>query len=639
MFAKPSYQKIQFQKRLNLLFKRFYSPARHKVGGKVNNQTVNQDKNSFWKRSLTNFQKLGRSLIYPIALLPFAALLNRFGALGVQVANQLGHYHQADWWVATVIQTPGLEVFNNLPIIFALGTGFGWAVDNRGEAALVAGVFYLIISAFLGEHMLPHLFYGHVLTFTNAKTGAQFSKLFYLPTFNQAQQVTNQKYILDIGVFGGIFAGVFCAFLYNRFKSIKLPQALAFFGGRRFVPMLALACSIPIAFAFAILWPWMQYVLLQIGYLVSLNNSVAIPGSFFYGVVNRLLQPFGLHHILNTFLWFQLPIFGYKVNFLGHVTSTFTFVNGDVNAFNQGLESAGVFTSGYFPLFLGGEPAIALAMLLAIKDKERRRRVFGFLLGVGSVAFITGIDEPLVFLFIFISPMLWMVYAFGTGLFSALVTACHIHLGFGFSAGLIDYIISFAQSWGSSRYWANQHGALAGVFANPLMILPIAILFFITFFASFYWLIVKFDIKTIGRDDQQGAFKVDLSYLGDEKEDVKDHHIKPKKQQERNRYEQMGRKIYVGVGGYQNIKTLSNCATRLRFILKDVKIVNEKLIRSANPVGAANFLYLGDAGFQVIIGTDVESAYNVVAKLIANKQPLPNKVTAAHHEQQQKNQG
>ncbi len=570
---------------------------------------------------LALLQKLGRTLIFPIALLPFAALLNRFGTLGIQVAVLQGHLHYVDWWIGKVIQTPGATVFNNLPLIFAIGTGFGWAKDFRGEAALIGGVFYLILNTFMGEGMLPSMFYSNTMTFTNAETGVHYSSLFYLPTLSSTKQIIGQKYVLDIGVIGGITSGVVSAALYNRFSEISLPKTLSFFGGRRFVPMVAGLTTIPIAFVFAAIWPWIQFGLVKFGDGISSSKAWAIPGAFFYGVINRLLQPFGLHHILNTFLWFQLPVHGDSVSFTGQILHKNVFANGDITAFNKGIAQAGTFQSGYFPLFLGGEPGIALAMYFAVKNKERRKEVGAFLIGVAAVAMITGIDEPLIFSFVFISPLLWFLYAFFTGITCAIVIALGVHIGFGFSAGLIDYCVSFAQSWGNAQYFGNTEGKIYGVLANPLWIWPVAVLSFGMFFTSFYFAITRRNIQTVGReDDYAGAGKeilfgidIDEARMKEEAEAGPKTKLS-KKEKAKNKYHIMALNIIKAIKA-NNIKTVSNCATRLRMQVgnNSKELVNDALIKKAGGLG---IIRLGQEGLQVVIGTDVEHVVNNINKLL-----------------------
>ena len=580
------------------IFKRFFQSNKKPE----QNLKPKQKKHS---AALVRLQSLGKALIYPIAVLPFAALLNRLGALGVQVATEAGHYHQVDWWIATIVQTPGLTVFNNLPILFACGVGFGLSKDNRGEAALVGILLYLILAAFTAEGSIPSLFYNNVLTFKNSANGELYSKLFYLPTVNPTTgQIVGQKYILDVGVLGGITSGGFAAYFYNKFKNLELPEVLSFFGGRRFVPMIIMLFSVPMCFMFAVVWPWLQYVLVLFGTAISSSNEIAIPGAFAYGVINRLMQPFGLHHILNTFLWFQLPIHGTEVSFNGKILMENVTVNGDINAFNRGVAQAGVFQSGYFPVFMGAEPGMALAMILAAPKGVKRNQVAGFLGGVGAIAFLTGIDEPLVFSFIFVSPLLWGVYAFYTGISNAIVTAFHIHLGFGFSAGLIDYIISFPQSWGNSIFYGTTNGATAQLFANPLWIFPISLFMLVLSFFTFLPIIKKMDVKTPGREGDNMA----IARPGFEAP-APTKPVKVKKPKRSEIYARQAKAIYKAVGGFDNIETIANCATRLRLTVKDnIKPVNDREIK-AN--GGASIIRLGTTGLQIVIGVQVESYVRV----------------------------
>jgi PTS system N-acetylglucosamine-specific IIC component len=329
---------------------------------------------------------------------------------------------------------------------------------------------------------------------------ASFSSLFYVPVKDGASGVvTGSAYVLNIGVLGGIVAGGLSAFLYNRLKDIKLPTALSFFGGRRFVPMVAMVASIGVALIFAIVWPWIQWVLMKMGQAVAdpENPAVAVPGTMLYAFLNRILLPFGLHQILNTLFWFQLPVHGDVIKSIsGDVISTNQWVNGDINAFTAGISTAGLFQSGFFPVMMGGVPAIAIAMIFTAK-KENRKQVAGFLGGVAAVAFLSGITEPVEFSFVFLSPLLLVIHAGLTAIFVGATTWMHIQVGFGFSAGLIDYCISFAQSWGM----ANHATGAAHVTSNPLWILPLAALAGVVWFFVFFFSIKGLKVMTPGRED------------------------------------------------------------------------------------------------------------------------------------------
>lgn len=212
--------------------------------------------------------------MFPIAVLPFAAILNRFWQLGIDI-NGLRGFGEGTigWWIGKIVQTPGAVVFDNLPLFFAIGCGFGLAKDNRGEAALVCAFAYIIIAALLGENMLPHMFYKNQMikdwTVNGEKQTA--SELFYIvkTSYVGATRHDALTYILNIGVLGGVVVGCLSAYFYNHFKDIKLPQSLSFFGGRRFVPMIVGVVMVPVAFLFAAIWPWIQYGLAKFGQVIA----------------------------------------------------------------------------------------------------------------------------------------------------------------------------------------------------------------------------------------------------------------------------------------------------------------------------------------------------------------------------------
>jgi PTS system N-acetylglucosamine-specific IIC component len=636
-----------------------------------------------WSKFLTLLQELGKTLQFPIAMLPFAAILNRFGALGIQfTTDSAGHItNEVGYWISFIIQKPGGVAFDNLPLMFAIGVAFGLAKDHRGEVALVGALFYLILAAMTGSAgTLPEMIYKNVLTFdanpnvinftadqisalkginladldgmkfeeikklaeatgltvdqlgkvdfmtallnwsNNWKDGASlsytwgdaasFSSLFYVPVKDGASGiVTGSAYVLNIGVLGGIVAGALSAFLYNRLKDIKLPTALSFFGGRRFVPMVAMVASIGVALIFAIVWPWIQWVLMKMGQAVAdpENPAVAVPGTMLYAFLNRILLPFGLHQILNTLFWFQLPINGFVVPSVsgGGNDAVTQWVNGDINAFTAGISTAGLFQSGFFPVMMGGVPAIAIAMIFTAK-KENRKQVAGFLGGVAAVAFLSGITEPVEFSFVFLSPLLLVIHAGLTAIFVGITTAMHIQVGFGFSAGLIDYCISFAQSWGM----ANQTGISAAyhVTSNPLWILPLAALAGVVWFFVFFFSIKGLKVMTPGREDM-----IEQSATANEGKDaVKGG--KAAKGSKSEKYEAMAQKI-VDTIGMDNFESVDNCATRLRLVVKDNTTFEDAPIKATGAFGVKR---LGTQGVQIVIGPDVEHVANIV-KRITNK--------------------
>ncbi|QBQ07776.1 Phosphotransferase system IIB component [Spiroplasma gladiatoris] len=569
-------------------------------------QKTSSGKGNSWNTFLNKLQELGKALQFPIAILPFAAILNRFGALGMSltsvvengetvITNYIGYY------ISLIFQKPGGVPFDNLPLFFALGTAFGLAKDHRGEVTLVSAVLYLSLTALTSEGTIPQMLYGKVFTFEDIKSNV-FSKLLYVPKIakDTTDVIEGGEYVLNIGVLGGIVAGCLSAWLYNRLSEIKLPIALSFFGGRRFVPMVALASSIPLALIFAIIWPWIQFGLISFGKVITPDNpAVAIPGTMVYGLLNRLLLPFGLHQVLNTFFWFQMPISGDKIAPLtGAVLGNSQIVNGDINAFTAGISNSGLFQSGFFPIMMGGLPLAAVAMIFATK-KEKRKEVAGFLGGVAGVSFLSGITEPLEFSFVFISPLLLGIHSVLTSIFVGISTAMKIQIGFGFSAGFIDYAISFAQSWGLAKHSGESSGVWS-IISNPLMVLVLTVAAGVIYYFTFYFVIVKMNVLTPGRE------AVDENAVANSSSTAKS---KPAKGSEK--YINMAAEILEAIGK-DNLVLIDNCATRLRLQVKDNSLIDQKRVKAA---GAFGTKLLGAESVQIVIGPDVEHVARELQKI------------------------
>ncbi|MCK8061329.1 MULTISPECIES: N-acetylglucosamine-specific PTS transporter subunit IIBC [unclassified Fusibacter] len=329
---------------------------------------------------LNSLQKVGRALMTPIAVMPIAALLLRFGA---GVPGITGKF-------AEVILKAGDGVFANMALIFAIGIAFGLAKNNHGAAALAGAV---------GYHVMKNVY--EVID----------------PTINT-------------GVLGGIVMGIVAGMLYNKYHNIKLPDFLGFFGGKRFVPIITSVVAIFIGLLFGFIWPVIQ------GGLDAFGNAVVGSGGlgqFLYGFLNRLLIPVGLHHVLNSIFWFT---HGEFVNTAGEV------INGDLFRFLAGDKTAGVFMTGFFPVMMFGLPAAGLAFIKTAK-KENKAEVVGLVSSIALTAFLTGITEPLEFSFVFLAPGLYVFHAFMTGLSLLVTNALGILHGFGFSAGFIDYVVNY----------------------------------------------------------------------------------------------------------------------------------------------------------------------------------------------------
>ncbi|HWL98465.1 MAG TPA: PTS transporter subunit EIIC [Nocardioidaceae bacterium] len=385
-------------------------------------------------KGLAAAQRLGRSLLLPIASLPVAALLARLGADDILGPDGLG-------WdeVAAVIGAAGNTLFENLGFLFAVGVAIGWARRADGSTALAAVVGYLVFTA-VGEAMSP----------------------FVLPEGSDP---------IDYGVFGGILIGLTSGILWQRYYRIKLPPYLAFFGGRRFVPMVTAFVALIWAVLTAFVYPAFDAGLTNLGEWVT-ENSVL--GGFVYGTANRLLIPLGLHHILNNIPWFQLG--SYQPPGGGAA------VHGDIARFIAGDDSAGAFMTGFFPIMMFALPAAALAIAHEAKPSQRKV-VGGLMITAALTSFITGVTEPLEFAFLFVAWPLYVIHAVLTGTSLALVNALGIRDGFGFSAGAIDYALNF------------------NIAEKPLWLIPIGLAYAAVYYVLFRFVIRKWNLRTPGREE------------------------------------------------------------------------------------------------------------------------------------------
>lgn len=461
------------------------------------------------------FQRLGRALQLPIAVLPVAALLLRFG--------------QPDLLNMPFIAQAGGGIFDNLALIFAIGVASSWSKDNAGAAALAGGIGYFILT----KAMI---------------------------TINPA---------VNMGVLAGIITGLVGGMVYNRWSDIKLPDFLSFFGGKRFVPIATGFFCLVLAAIFGYVWPPVQDAIRAGGEWIVGAGAF---GAGIFGFVNRLLIPTGLHQVLNTIAWFQIGDF---TNAAG------TVFHGDINRFYAGDGTAGMFMSGFFPIMMFGLPGAAFAMYFAA-PKERRPLVGGMLVSVAVTAFLTGVTEPLEFLFMFLAPLLYLVHAILTGISLYVATALGIHAGFSFSAGAIDYALMYNLPAASKNVW---------------MLLVMGVVFFIIYFVLFSVIIRMFNLKTPGREDdtvdmgapeansntEEGLNQLALSYIG-------------------------------ALGGSDNFKGIDACITRLRLNVKDAGTVDDAACKR---LGASGIVRLNKQSIQVIVGAKAESLADAMKKVIA----------------------
>ncbi|WP_456269940.1 N-acetylglucosamine-specific PTS transporter subunit IIBC [Kushneria sp. AK178] len=469
-------------------------------------------------------QQLGRSLMLPIAVLPIAGLLLRMG--------------QPDLLDIAFIAQAGNAIFENLPLIFAIGVGVGIADDSNGAAGLAGAIGYLVITAVL-EALNPDL---------------------------------------NMGVLAGIIAGVVAGLWYNRCKNIALPDYLAFFAGRRFIPIVTGLTALALGWLFGWVWPPVQTAIDQSGQWMIDSGEL---GLFVYGTLNRLLIVTGLHHVLNSLVWF---VFG-----------SYDGATGDLHRFFAGDPNAGSFMTGFFPVMMFGLPAAALAMYHTAA-KDQRARVGGMLFSLALTAFLTGITEPLEFTFIFLAPALYVVHALLTGVSMALMSWLDVRLGFTFSAGTFDYLLSYGLA---NRGW---------------LLIPVGLLYAGLYYMIFRWAIVRFDLKTPGRDAVAPA-----PAAADDGE-----------------VQERGPALVTALGGSDNLTSVGACTTRLRLVVQDVERIDEPALKG---LGARGVLKLKGGHLQVVMGPiadgvaeDIRTALRQHGRAVAAPDVAPTMAPAAEQE-------
>ena len=476
-------------------------------------------------------QKLGRSLMLPIAVLPIAGLLLRLG--------------QPDLLDIGFISAAGNAIFAQLGVIFAVGVAIGFARDNHGAAGLAGLVAFLVAtnSAQMLIEPPPALLEG-----LDGDAAASA-----LATYRDAA-------IGKLGVPIGILCGIVSGLLFNRYANLRLPEFLAFFGGRRFVPIASGAAGLVLGFVFGEFWQESESA------IDGASRAIVGAGEFglfLYGVLNRLLIVTGLHHILNNVAWF--------------VIGDFEGTTGDLRRFFAGDPTAGGFMAGFFPVMMFGMPAACLAMYRAALP-ARRKQVGGLYLSMALTSVLTGITDPIEFTFIFLAPVLFLLHAVLTGLSMVVMDLLDVKLGFGFSAGLVDYVLNY------------------GIATNPLLLLPVGIAYFAIYYAAFGWAIRRFDLATPGRGE---ALPMPSAQASD-------------------RTDGKGRTWLAALGGAENIAELGACTTRLRLILHDPGQVDEADMRS---LGARGMIRPTTNALQVIVGTTAEL---LCAEIAAAMQGLPS---------------
>lgn len=509
-----------------------------------------------WDRVLGALQSVGRSLMLPIAVLPAAALLLRLG--------------QPDLLDISWLAAAGQAIFDNLPMLFALGVAIG-LTGGDGAAGLAGVVGYLV-----------------------------FSEVFN----SVAPQLGDATYdpIDKVGVLGGIVIGLVAAGLYNRFYDIRLPDYLAFFGGRRFVPIVTAVAALILGLVFGFIWPPIGAGINAFGQAIV---GLGALGTGLYGFVNRLLIPLGLHHVINTYIWFQL----------GSYKGPDGVVHGEISRYFAGDPSAGYFLSGFFPIMMFGLPAACLAM---IRHAHFPKVAAGILLSAAFASFLTGITEPIEYAFLFVAPFLYLIHAILTGTALAVCTLLGIKIGFGFSAGLIDYLLNFSKS--------NTQGAV--------LLLGVGLVYALIYYFVFSFFIKRFDLATPGRGESSTGFSSDWILPesqrgpkpGEEgereaaREAEREAEVEGEREGapagvatvERDRDDVLAENVLEALGGKENVESCEGCITRLRLFVDDPERIDDARLKE---LGASGVVKRGKVA-QVVMGTQSDRIANRMNRIL-----------------------
>ncbi|WP_125605641.1 N-acetylglucosamine-specific PTS transporter subunit IIBC [Lapidilactobacillus bayanensis] len=481
-------------------------------------------------------QRMGRSLQLPVAVLPAASLLVGIG----------------NWWasahpdaVSAFLQAGGNAILGQLALLFAVGLALGMSKDKDGSAALAGVVAYFVPVSILAP--------ASVATLKGIKETAVD------PAFSH----------IAGNVFIGIIAGLIAAALYNRFHETKLPMAFSFFSGKRLVPILASLVMLGVTIILLFVWPPVYEALVAFGKTFVGMGAV---GAGIYGFFNRLLIPTGLHQALNSVFWFDVA----GINDIGKFIAS------------QGPKGVtGMYQAGFFPVMMFGLPAGAYAIYRNARP-DKKKVTASLMLAGAFASFFTGVTEPLEFSFMFVAWPLYVIHALFTGLSLAFAAFMHWTAGFAFSAGLVDFALSFKNPI------ANQ----------PYMLIVQGLVMAVIYYFGFDFAIKKFHLMTPGREVDTDNSADDIEIATDASDD---------------KYMIQAKKVYAAIGGSDNITNIDNCTTRLRLQLKDTSTINQNAIKAA---GAIGLNVLDATNLQIIIGTEVQFTADALTKLYTTKAPI-----------------
>ncbi|OBU14878.1 PTS glucose transporter subunit IIBC [Photobacterium aquimaris] len=475
------------------------------------------------------FQKVGKALMVPVAVLPAAAIL-----MGI------GYWVDPSGWgansaIAAFLIKAGSSIIDNMSVLFAIGVAYGMSKDKDGAAALAGFVGYTVVTTLLSPATV-----AMIQGIDASAVPVAFAK------------INNQ--------FVGILVGIVSAEIYNRFSNVELHKTLAFFSGKRLIPILTSVAGIGIAAVLLFVWPLVYNGLVSFGESIQ---GLGAAGAGIYAFFNRLLIPVGLHHALNSVFWFDVAGINDIPNFLS----------------GQGVPGVtGMYQAGFYPVMMFGLPGAALAMYHTAKLKNKERTA-SLLIAAGFASFFTGVTEPLEFAFMFLAPPLYVIHAALAGISVYIAASMHWMSGFGFSAGLVDMVLS-------------ARNPLA---VNWYMLILQGIVFFGIYYGIFRFAIVKFNLKTPGREDDEEETS---SAKGSAETG------------------ELAKQYLKALGGHGNLENIDACITRLRLTLKDSSLANEKTLKA---LGAMGVVKLGTNNLQVILGPLAEIVAGEMKKIPASE--------------------
>ncbi|MDO4689870.1 MAG: N-acetylglucosamine-specific PTS transporter subunit IIBC [Fusobacterium sp.] len=482
-------------------------------------------------------QKIGKALMVPVAVLPAAAIL-----MGI------GYWIDPTGWgansqLAAFLIKAGAAIIDNMPILFAIGVAYGLSKDKNGAAALTGLVAFQVVTTLLSKGAVAQI------------TGTPIEEV--SPAFGR---INNQ--------FIGILCGVISGELYNRFSNVELPRFLAFFSGKRFVPILTSVVMIFVSFILLYVWPVIFAGLVGFGTSIAKMGAV---GAGVYGFLNRLLIPVGLHHALNSVFWFNVA----GINDIGRFWGSPELAYADLPAVLEGTYHVGMYQAGFFPIMMFGLLGACLAFIQTSKS-ENKTKIASIMMAAGFTSFFTGVTEPVEFAFMFVAPALYLLHAVLTGIAVFLAASFNWMAGFGFSAGFVDFVLSLKNPNANS----------------PFMLLILGLVFFVIYYLIFVTAIKMFNLKTPGREDT-------------EEEIIEEKNTKVS-------HSQLASSIIPLLGGAENIEEVDYCTTRLRLRVKESANVDEVKIKKLVP----GILKPSKNAVQVIIGPQVEFVADEIKRLL-----------------------